>query len=219
MTPHRDRAALLPIRSLCAGATVTVVLTVILVSTWSFSNTNLWLTYMSGRWLALIGAQCGSVTIAVWARQDGLSYARIDYSKHGGTFVAYAVDTNGRSYGGFGFYLRCRGGFPYRFPWYGFAFRHRKEGVLAYSQMTVSPAPGHAPTRVWCIEIPLWFPILGAWCVFFILPLRRWHRVRHRIRKGLCLVCGYDLRATPDRCPECGTVPEAKPQMNADARE
>lgn len=37
-----------------------------------------------------------------------------------------------------------------------------------------------------------------AWILF--IPL---HRRRIRRKKGLCLNCGYDLRASVNRCPEC----------------
>ena len=58
-----------------------------------------------------------------------------------------------------------------------------------------------------------WNLVLSSWLlasVFLVIPIAwsaRHRRDRRRARTGACAVCGYDLRATPGRCPECGTIP------------
>jgi hypothetical protein len=56
------------------------------------------------------------------------------------------------------------------------------------------------------LGVPLWFAAaaFAALCLGMRTLARRSGRTAPA---GLCPACGYDLRATPDRCPECGTIP------------
>jgi len=63
--------------------------------------------------------------------------------------------------------------------------------------------------RVVYVEPYHWIAIpYGLLALVFFLPTVVWMAQRRgrnqRRRSGLCAACGYDLRATPDRCPECG---------------
>jgi hypothetical protein len=57
---------------------------------------------------------------------------------------------------------------------------------------------------VWHFSLPHW-PICIATFIPPLLHVRSRRLRGRRTRQGLCPTCGYDLRGTPDRCPECGT--------------
>jgi hypothetical protein len=53
------------------------------------------------------------------------------------------------------------------------------------------------------LGVPGWFPV----AFFGLLTLLLVHKRPRRQVAGLCPACGYDLRATPNQCPECGRIP------------
>ena len=76
--------------------------------------------------------------------------------------------------------------------------RMRRHGIIPwFESQTVNMV------QVSFLFLPLYIPVL----ILAILPFltaRRIRRRRKRKKLGLCLKCGYDLRGSKDKCPECG---------------
>jgi hypothetical protein len=78
---------------------------------------------------------------------------------------------------------------------WGFAFENL-DGIAYIPQL-----------RMMAVPWPVLSLLFGAPSVFLILRARRRYR---RFANNLCLTCGYDLRHSPERCPECGTARAAE---------
>jgi hypothetical protein len=85
---------------------------------------------------------------------------------------------------------------------YGHARRPLGDGrhILGFSFGSETKTP---PDYHFAFGVPYWFLLSLAAAMPGIRGVR--FRRRRACAPGVCTTCGYDLRATPGRCPECGT--------------
>jgi hypothetical protein len=157
-------------------------------------------------------------TVTWWIRSYWRcdSIGRVGSERHDDLFSNWGILTFSQSFGDFEIYepfeyFTTEEAFPpispylpydpgFRHNWHLFGFRFfLTDGGNVQQQGGNTQIP-----HEWRLETPYWF-----WAAAFsILPLL-WGRRRRlnspRGAKGHCRSCGYDLRATPERCPECGT--------------
>jgi hypothetical protein len=95
-------------------------------------------------------------------------------------------------------------------PYWHIIWGHQHQRILCVSSEFIDFERNDPPAD-WQIDV--------SWicAVSMILPgvrgatwVREYRQERGRKKKGLCERCGYDLRATTARCPECGTMAKSR---------
>jgi hypothetical protein len=166
---------------------------------------------------ALLSALLCIATAVLWVRSHGL----IDYvhwtdqrhfpavvSSDGRVIYSYQFWSGGVGGNKPGFAIGSRAGDPPYWE-YGVGEEYRRHvagfewssaaDVSISSEFIVVPTP-----TTYLVSVPHWFV-----CLLTAIPVLMWIRRRQLCRRrstGHCPCCGYDLRATPDRCPECGMI-------------
>jgi hypothetical protein len=96
---------------------------------------------------------------------------------------------------------------PFNWRWWG----RRSRGGEIYALVNDDNEFVLASAWAWGFAAPHWLVAL-ALCVPLAWRWMVWRddsEQHHRREHGLCRHCGYDLRASSDRCPECGELAPA----------
>lgn len=165
------------------------------------------------RWLRIAAVAICTATILLWIRSDIANDSYLwqtspnsfeYFESSGGMFYWVDAETeNSLPIAVAAHGWRTNGGLNFGGCSYGgclpFGYFFEDGGEIVIQNATFSYSLDRVPYVYWVFlsALMLLGPVAFRFAMRFFKPQR----------PGMCATCGYDLRATPNRCPECGRIP------------